>query len=55
MCEMRYGWSEERAHLGDETWKDALGNEWLSREVDHKRPLRGKAARKAAVAANNQS
>lgn len=44
-CEMRYGWSQERTHLGDESWVEALGPEWLPKEVDHQRPLKGTAAR----------
>lgn len=44
-CEARYGWSEERAHLGDESWFDALGDKWLTHPVSHKRPLKGAAAR----------
>lgn len=45
-CEMRYGWSQERSHLGDESWVEALGNDWLEKEVQHKRPLKGTAARR---------
>ena len=45
-CEMRYGWSDERAHLGDESWFEALEGEWLAKAaVDHRRPLKGTAAR----------
>ena len=44
-CEMRYGWSQERTHLGDESWVEALGSEWLPKDVDHQRPIKGTAAR----------
>jgi len=44
-CEMRYGWGDERAHLGDESWFDAVGDEWLNKDVDHRRPIKGTAAR----------
>ena len=44
-CEMRYGWSQERAHLGDESWVEALGDDWLQKEINHQRPLKGSAAR----------
>jgi radical SAM protein with 4Fe4S-binding SPASM domain len=46
-CEMRYGWSQERSHLGDESWIEALGDEWLTKDVQHKRPLKGTARRNA--------
>jgi len=45
ICEMRYGWYNERSHLGDESWMAVLGDEWLKRPVDHRRPLKGTAAR----------
>jgi radical SAM protein with 4Fe4S-binding SPASM domain len=43
VCEIRYGWSAERAHLGDETWREALGPRWLPSGFDHRRPARGKS------------
>lgn len=45
VCEFRHGWSEERVHLGDHTWTDTLGEKWVAPEVDHKRPLKGTAAK----------
>jgi radical SAM protein with 4Fe4S-binding SPASM domain len=53
LCEMRYGWSEERVHLGDETWIDALGGRWLAKEINHKRPVKGEAARRVAKEARD--
>ena len=44
-CEYRYGWSDERAHFGDLTWVYAIGEKWLKSAVDHRRPLKGAAAK----------
>lgn len=44
VCEMRYGWSRERPHLGDDAWTETLGAQWLPGGVDHTRPSRGTAS-----------
>jgi hypothetical protein len=36
----------KHAHLGDETWKDVLGDDWGVGNIDHKRPPKGTARMK---------
>lgn len=47
-CENRCGWGDEAVHLGDQTWIETLGDKWLAGDVDHRRPVRGRARKQRA-------
>ena len=49
ICPARTGWADEKSHLGDYAWAETVG----LKAIDHRRPVRGLAARKAASEVNH--